>query len=191
MGILNIITYIPLVGAVLILLLKRDASRMIQIVATLTAVADFVVSLYLWPNFDRNATGAAMWQFRETYEWIPSLGVKYDFGIDGIAMLLILLTTFMGIIAVVCSYTAIKIREKEYYLLLLVLQTGMLGTFCSLDFFLFYVFWEIMLVPMYFLIGIWGGPRREYAAIKFFLYTLLGSVFILIALLAFLSLIHI
>ena len=184
MGILNIITYIPLVGAIAILVLNKNASRAIRIVATFTAVADFIVSLYLWPNFDRNGTGAAMWQFRETYEWIPSLGVKYDFGIDGISMLLILLTTFMGIIGVVCSYTAIKFREKEYYILLLLLQTGMIGTFCSLDFFLFYVFWEVMLVPMYFLIGIWGGPRKLYAAIKFFLYTLAGSVLMLLSILA-------
>ena len=184
MGILNIITYIPLAGAILILFLGRNATRGIRIVATATAVIDFLVSLYLWPNFDRKATGAAMWQFREIYEWIPSLGVKYDFGVDGISMLLILLTTFMGIIAVVSSYSAIKYREKEYYALLLMLQTGMLGTFCALDFFLFYVFWEVMLVPMYFIIGIWGGPRKLYAAIKFFLYTLAGSVLMLLSILA-------
>ena len=180
MPILNIITYIPLVGAILILFMSKTASRGIRTLATATAAIDFIVSLYLWFNFDRTK----LWQFRETYEWIPSLGVKYDFGIDGIAMLLILLTTFMGVIAVVCSYTAIKMREKEYYILLLLLQTGMLGTFCSLDFFLFYVFWEIMLVPMYFLIGIWGGPRKLYAAIKFFLYTLAGSVLMLLSILA-------
>ena len=125
-----------------------------------------------------------LWQFRETYDWIPSLGVKYDFGIDGIAMLLIVLTTFMGIIAIVSSYSAIEHRQKEYYVLLLLLQTGMIGTFCALDFFLFYVFWEIMLVPMYFIIGIWGGPRKLYAAIKFFLYTLSGSVLMLLSILA-------
>ena len=110
--------------------------------------------------------------------------MKYDFGIDGISLLLILLTTFMGIIAVVSSYTAIDHRQKEYYILLLLLQTGMIGTFCALDFFLFYVFWEIMLVPMYFIIGIWGGPRKLYAAIKFFIYTLSGSVVMLLSILA-------
>jgi NADH-quinone oxidoreductase subunit M len=110
--------------------------------------------------------------------------VNYDFGIDGIALLLILLTTFMGIIAIVSSYSAIDHRQKEYYILLLLLQTGMIGTFCALDFFLFYVFWEIMLVPMYFIIGIWGGPRKLYAAIKFFLYTLSGSVVMLLSILA-------
>jgi NADH-quinone oxidoreductase subunit M len=185
MGILNIITYIPLIGALVILFfVNKSNARAIRIVATLTAVIDFAVSLYLWPNFDRAATGAKMWQFRETYEWIPSLGVKYDFGVDGISMLLILLTTFMGIIAIVSSYTAIHQREKEYYTLLLLLQTGMIGTFCALDFFLFYVFWEIMLVPMYFIIGIWGGSRKLYAAIKFFLYTLAGSVLMLLSILA-------
>src|SRR5687767_3387890 len=184
MGILNIITYIPLAGAVVILLMSRNATRGIRMVATATAVIDFIVSLYLWQNFDRAGTGAKLFQFRETYEWIPSLGVKYDFGVDGIAVLLILMTTFFGIIAVVSSYTAIHHREKEYYSLLLMLQTGMIGTFCALDFFLFYVFWEIMLVPMYFIIGIWGGARKLYAAIKFFLYTLAGSVLMLLSILA-------
>jgi len=185
MGMLNIITYIPLAGALVILFfVNRNNSRAIRIIATVTALIDFIVSLDLWRNFDPAATGTKMWQFRETYEWIPSLGVKYDFGIDGISLLLILLTTFMGIIAVVSSYSAIHQREKEYYALLLLLQTGMLGTFCALDFFLFYVFWEIMLVPMYFIIGIWGGPRKLYAAIKFFLYTLAGSVLMLLSILA-------
>jgi NADH-quinone oxidoreductase subunit M len=185
MGILNIITYIPLVGALVILfLVNKSNTRAIRVIATLTAVVDFAVSLWLWPNFDRAGSGAKMWQFTETYEWIPSLGVKYSLGIDGISLLLILMTTFMGIIAIVSSYTAIHHREKEYYALLLMLQTGMIGTFCALDFFLFYVFWEIMLVPMYFIIGIWGGARKLYAAIKFFLYTLAGSVLMLLSILA-------
>ncbi len=185
MGILNIITYIPLAGALVILFaVNRDNKRGIRWVATATVFIDFLVSLYLWPNFDRKAAGAGIWQFREVYEWIPSLGVRYDFGIDGIALLLILMTTFFGIIAVVSSYSAITHREKEYYTLLLMLQTGMIGTFCALDFFLFYVFWEIMLVPMYFIIGIWGGQRKLYAAIKFFLYTLAGSVLMLLSILA-------
>jgi NADH-quinone oxidoreductase subunit M len=180
MGILNIITYIPAVGALVILFMSKNSTRTIRTFATATAGIDFLVSLWLWPNFDKTK----LFQFRETYSWIPSLGVKYDFGIDGIALLLILLTTFMGVIAIVSSYSAIKFREKEYYILLLLLQTGMLGTFCALDFFLFYVFWEIMLVPMYFIIGIWGGPRKLYAAIKFFLYTLAGSVLMLLSILA-------
>src|SRR5450759_2582549 len=185
MGILNIVTYIPLVGALIILFFfRRESGRAIRMTATAVAIIDFLASLVLWFNFDPNARGDAMWQFRETYSWIPQLGVKYDFGIDGIALLLIILTTLMGVIAIVSSYSAITYREKEYYVLLLLLQTGMLGTFCALDFFLFYVFWEVMLVPMYFIIGIWGGSRLLYAAIKFFLYTLSGSVLMLLSILA-------
>jgi NADH-quinone oxidoreductase subunit M len=185
MGILNLVTYIPLIGAIVILFfVRKENGTAIRYTATIFAVVDFIVSLYLWFNFDPHGTGARLFQFRETYTWIPSLGVQYDFGIDGISLLLILLTTFMGIIAVVSSYSAIDHRQKEYYILLLLLQTGMIGTFCALDFFLFYVFWEIMLVPMYFIIGIWGGPRKLYAAIKFFLYTLTGSVVMLLSILA-------
>jgi len=184
MGILNIVTYIPLLGAVVLLFLPKQSGAAIRYTATFFAVVDFIASLYLWFNFNPHGTGAQLFQFRETYSWIPSLGVQYDFGIDGISLLLILLTTFMGIIALVSSYTAIDHRQKEYYILLLLLQTGMIGTFCALDFFLFYVFWEIMLVPMYFIIGIWGGPRKLYAAIKFFLYTLTGSVVMLLSILA-------
>jgi len=185
MGILNLVTYIPLIGAIVILFfLRKENGAAIRYTATFFAVVDFIASLYLWFNFDPHGTGAHLFQFRETYTWIPSLGVQYDFGIDGISLLLILLTTFMGIIAIVSSFTSIDHRQKEYYILLLLLQTGMIGTFCALDFFLFYVFWEIMLVPMYFIIGIWGGPRKLYAAIKFFLYTLTGSVVMLLSILA-------
>jgi NADH-quinone oxidoreductase subunit M len=183
--ILNIITYIPLAGALLILFfVNKNNSGAIRVLATATAVIDFIVSLYLWFRFNPAGEGDGLFQFRFTADWIPSLGVKYDFGVDGIAVLLILMTTFMGIIAIVSSYSAIHHREKEYYTLLLMLQTGMIGTFCALDFFLFYVFWEIMLVPMYFIIGIWGGARKLYAAIKFFLYTLAGSVLMLLSILA-------
>src|SRR5215210_2229070 len=183
--ILNIITYIPLAGALVILFFvnKKNAGA-IRVLATATVVIDFIASLWIGYKFDPNATGDGLFQFRFTVPWIDALGVKYDFGVDGIAVLLILLTTFMGIIAVVSSYSAIHHREKEYYVLLLMLQTGMIGTFCALDFFLFYVFWEIMLVPMYFIIGIWGGQRKLYAAIKFFLYTLAGSVLMLLSILA-------
>ncbi len=183
--ILNIITYIPLAGALVILFfVNKTNARAIRVLATATVVIDFIASLCIGYRFDPNGTGDGLFQFRFTVDWIPSLGVKYDFGVDGIAVLLILLTTFMGIIAVVSSYSAIHHREKEYYVLLLMLQTGMIGTFCALDFFLFYVFWEIMLVPMYFIIGIWGGARKLYAAIKFFLYTLAGSVLMLLSILA-------
>ncbi|HEX7152995.1 MAG TPA: NADH-quinone oxidoreductase subunit M [Thermoanaerobaculia bacterium] len=180
--ILTIITFLPLAGAMVLLFLKSAES--IKRTALAVAVIDFLVSIPLWIYFDAKGTGNRLFQFRETADWIPALGVKYSFGIDGIALLLVLMTTFFGCIAIYSSFDAIKHRQKEYYVLLLLLQTGMIGTFCSLDFFLFYVFWEIMLVPMYFIIGIWGGPRKLYAAIKFFLYTLGGSVLMLLAILA-------
>jgi len=185
MGILNIVTYTPLLGAAVILFfIRSDNPKMIRYAATIFATVDFIVSLFLWWGFDPKASGGRLFQFRFVRDWIPSLGVKYDFGIDGIALLLIVLTTFMGLIAIVSSFSAINFREKEYYVQLLLLQTGMIGTFCALDFFLFYVFWEVMLVPMYFIIGIWGGPRKLYAAIKFFLFTLAGSVLMLLSILA-------
>ena len=142
----------------------------------------FVLSLPLW--FARGFRESAGFLFREDLDWIPSLGVRYSLGVDGIAALLILLTTLLSVISIYSSYTAVKTREKEYYVFLLLLETGMIGVFCALDFFLFYVFWEVMLVPMYFLIGVWGGPRKLYAAIKFFLYTLFGSVIMLLAIIA-------
>jgi NADH-quinone oxidoreductase subunit M len=144
-------------------------------------VVDFLLSLPLWFAFQR---GGDLFQFRESHSWIASIGVRYELGIDGIALLLVLLTTLLGVFAFLSSWSAIKTRQHEYYVFMLLLQTGMLGVFMALDFFLFYVFWEVMLVPMYFLIGIWGGPRRLYAAIKFFLYTLVGSVLMLLGILA-------
>ena len=180
--ILSLVAYVPLAGALwIVFLVPREKTGAIKAIATGVAVLDFLVSLPLWFAFDRGHDG---YQFVERASWIPSLGVEYHFGIDGISLVLLLLTTLMGVIAVVCSYTAIAERQKEYYVLLLLLQTFMIGTFCCLDFFLFYVFWEIMLVPMYFLIGVWGGERRLYAAIKFFLYTLAGSVLMLLGIIA-------
>jgi NADH-quinone oxidoreductase subunit M len=183
--ILSIVTYIPLIGAAIIaFFFSNNNPTAIKRTALLVAVIDFLVSIPLWITFDAKRAGAANFQFREDFSWIPSLGVHYTFAIDGIALLLILLTTLTGCIAIYSSFEAIKHRQKEYYVLLLLLQTGMIGTFCALDFFLFYVFWEVMLVPMYFIIGIWGGNRRMYAAIKFFLYTLAGSVLMLLSILA-------
>ncbi len=180
--ILSLVAYIPLAGALLILFaVPKEKTRAIRGLATAVAGLDFAVSLFLWFGFDRAKDG---FQFEEVASWIPSLGVRYHFGIDGISLLLILLTTLLGVISIYSSFTAIHEREKEYYIFLLLLQTGMLGTFMTLDFFLFYVFWEVMLVPMYFLIGIWGGPRKLYAAIKFFLYTLAGSVLMLLGIIA-------
>src|SRR6202162_4348497 len=180
--ILSIITYLPLAGALaLVFLFSKERPGPIKAFATFVAGLDFVISVPLWFVFQRGKPG---YQFEERASWIPSLGVDYHFGIDGISLVLILLTTFVGFIAVYSSYSAIRERQKEYYVLLLLLQTFMIGTFCCLDFFLFYVFWVVMLVPMYFLIGVWGGDRRLYAAIKFYLYTLAGSVLMLLGIIA-------
>ena len=178
---LNIICYLPLLGAVMLLFINKENVRAIKTVATVVAGLDFIVSLPLW--FLYRPDGAEF-QFVTKVDWIPSIGVQYFFGIDGFSVLLILLTTMLGLIAIYSSFSAITVREKEYYVFLLLLQVGMLGVFCSLDFVLFYVFWEVMLVPMYFLIGVWGGPQKLYAAIKFFLYTLVGSVLMLVGILA-------
>ncbi len=179
---LNLICYLPLVGALFIIFfLKKENTGAIKAVATAVAGLDFVVALPLW--FLYRPDGPEF-QFVTKVDWIPTFGVQYFFGVDGFSVLLILLTTLLGFISVYSSFTAITEREKEYYVFLLLLQVGMLGVFCSLDFILFYVFWEVMLVPMYFLIGVWGGPRKLYAAIKFFLYTLVGSVLMLVGILA-------
>jgi NADH-quinone oxidoreductase subunit M len=177
---LSVITYIPLLGALFILFMRKHQEDTIRWTANIVAVIDFLVSLFLIPGFIKDHYCI---QFVEKVPWIESLGIQYFFGIDGISVLLVLLTTFLGVLAILSSWTAIKVRVKEYYIFILLLQTGMLGVFLSLDFFLFYVFWEVMLVPMYFIIGVWGGPRKLYAAIKFFLYTLFGSVIMLVAIL--------
>ncbi len=179
--ILSLITFLPLLGAVLLLFVGREQVRVIRNLALLSSLGSLVVSLWLPLTFD-GSTAAV--QFVERVSWIPSIGVTYFFGLDGISLWLVMLTTFLSPIAVLCSYESIKHRAKEYYIFLLILETGMLGVFVSLDFFLFYVFWEVMLVPMYFLIGVWGSDRRLYSAIKFFLYTLFGSVIMLLGILA-------
>ena len=179
--ILSLIAYLPLAGALALLLIPKEQTGRIRGFATAVAFADFLLSLPLWFAFNRSGE---LFQFVEDVPWISAIGVRYQFGIDGIALLLVLLTTLLGVLAFLSSWSAIHEREKEYYAFMLLLQTGMLGVFMALDFFLFYVFWEVMLVPMYFLIGIWGGPRKLYAAIKFFLYTLVGSVLMLLGILA-------
>jgi NADH-quinone oxidoreductase subunit M len=178
---LSLIAYIPLIGCVILLFLNKDDHKKIMYTAFGVAIVDILVSFLLLLGFD---SSRADMQFVEKASWIPTLGVEYHFGIDGISLLLILMTTILCAIAIASSFTAIHERVKEYYVSLLFLQAGMLGVFMSLDLFLFYIFWEIMLVPMYFLIGIWGGGRRLYSAIKFFLYTLFGSLFMLLAILA-------
>ncbi len=180
--ILSWIVWFPAAGALVItFFVNKRRENLIRWLANIFAFIGLAISVPLWFAFD--PTGP-QFQFIERYDWVPSIGVQYFFGLDGISLLLVLLTTLLGFIAILSSWTSITERVKQYYVFLLFLQTGMLGVFVSLDFFLFYVFWEVMLVPMYFLIGIWGGARRLYAAIKFFLYTLVGSVLMLLGILA-------
>ena len=177
---LSIVLFTPLAGLAVLLFIPGSSKNAIRIWANLVTLVGFAVSLQLPARFDKNAPG---FQFLERADWVPSLGAQYLIGIDGISLLLIMLTTVMGFLAVLYSWSSIQDRVKEYYAMFLLLQTGMLGVFMSLDFFLFYVFWELVLVPMYFIIGVWGGPRKLYAAIKFFLYTLAGSVLMLLGIL--------
>jgi len=182
--ILSIILFTPLLGALVLLFVPKENKDAVRWIANIFAFAGLLVSLPLVPWFwaQRFEPG---FKFIEGApgNWIPSIGASYVIGIDGISFLLIMLTTLLGWISILSSWTAIENRVKEYYIWFLVLQTGMLGVFMALDFFLFFVFWEAMLVPMYLLIGIWGGPRKLYAAIKFFLYTLAGSVLMLLGIL--------
>jgi NADH-quinone oxidoreductase subunit M len=178
--ILSVITWLPAVGAILILAaMKKDQSSLIKKFATAWFGIDFIVSLALL-KYNRVSGGM---QFLEDHEWIPVIGARYQMGVDGVSVLLIVLTTLLGVIAALSSWNYIQKREKEYYVLLLLLQTAVIGVFSAMDLFLFYLFFEVSLVPMYFLIGIWGGENRLYAAIKFFLYTLVGSVVMLLGVL--------
>ncbi|HEV3199963.1 MAG TPA: NADH-quinone oxidoreductase subunit M [Bryobacteraceae bacterium] len=177
---LSIVLLTPVAGLAILLLIPGKNKDLIKIWANLVGFGAFLFSLRLVKLFQVGAPG---FQFEERVDWIPSLGAHYHIGMDGISLLLVMLTTLMGFIAILCSWNAIEERVKEYYAMFLLLQTGMIGVFLSLDFFLFYVFWELVLVPMYFILGVWGGPRKLYAAIKFFLYTLAGSVLMLLGIL--------
>jgi NADH-quinone oxidoreductase subunit M len=179
--ILSIITYLPLMGIAVIFFLKKEERGLIQRVAFAFALVDFLISVPLYFTF--NAATHEM-QFVEMFPWIAEFGISYHMGIDGISLPLVLLTTFLSALALLSTWTAVTEKVKEYMITILLLETGMIGVFCALDFFLFFIFWEVMLIPMYFIIGIWGGPRRVYAAIKFFIYTMSGSGLMLIAILA-------
>jgi len=182
--ILTLITFIPLIGAAIVIFIPKERELAIKWTAVVVSLIPLALSIWLWMNYDPNGVqfpqGA---QFMVNLSWIEQIGVRYMMGVDGISVPMVFLTTLLVTLSLIYSLI-IETRPKEYFSLFLLLETGMLGTFVALDFFLFYVFWELTLVPMYFLIGIWGGPRREYAAIKFFLYTLVGSVAMLLAILA-------
>jgi NADH-quinone oxidoreductase subunit M len=177
---LSAIVFTPAVGALLLLFVPATNYRAIRAIALIAALASFVFSLRLI-GYD---TGGAEFQFREDLPWIEAFGMRYTMGVDGLAVVLVLLTTLLSVVAIVYSFEPIKTRVKAYYITMLLLMVGMLGVFVSLDLFLFYVFWEISLFPMYFVIGIWGGPRRIYATVKFVVYTLVGSLLMLVAILA-------
>jgi len=178
--ILSVITYLPLLGILLICLIDSKRHDLIRWLAFLTAVVTFLFSLPLYFMFDANTW---QMQFVENIPWVSEFGISYHMGIDGISLFLVLLTTFLSALAILSTWSAVTERVKGYMVALLFLETGMLGVFCALDFILFYVFWEVMLIPMYFIIGIWGGTRRIYAAVKFFIYTMSGSVLMLVAIL--------
>lgn len=179
-GILTIVTFTPTLGAILLLFFGRKSLRTFRTFAMVVAVLTFVLSLLLIANFDSSRSD---FQFLVDVPWITSMGINYHMGVDGISVFLILLATILTPLAVLASWSITE-RAKEYFIFMLLLETGMIGVFASLDLFLFYLFWEVMLVPMYFLIGVWGGERRIYAAMKFFLYTMIGGVLMLVAILA-------
>jgi NADH-quinone oxidoreductase subunit M len=175
--ILSIVTFTPALGALLLLFQNRANIRAIRAIAVTISVLAFVFSLHLIAHFDSGTPG---FQYVVDVPWISSLGIHYSMGVDGISVFLILLTTVLTPLALLASWSITE-RTKEYFIFVLLLQTGMIGVFASLDLFLFYVFWEVMLIPMYFLIGVWGGNRRIYAAMKFVLYTMIGGVLMLVA----------
>lgn len=185
---LSALIFMPTIGALaLALLFNNKAVEAMRVFTVVITAITFVMTLSLWSNFDPNETGiqpVVDGVNGVSVEWIGSWNIHYRLGYDGISLPLVVLTSFISMLAAMASWSINKLH-KGYFILFLLLETGMLGVFLALDFFLFYVFWEVMLLPMYFLIGVWGGPRREYAAIKFFLYTLAGSVLMLIAMLMF------
>ena len=175
---LSLIIFLPLVGGIFILFTSKANEALMKGVALGASLGSTILLLFVTVLYK---IGGGM-QFVEQHSWISTLGITYHVGVDGLSLPLVALTALLSVLSIVYSWR-IEVRLKEYLFLFLLLETGMLGVFAALDFFLFYIFWEITLVPMYFIIAIWGGPRREYAAIKFFLYTLIGSLAMLLAIL--------
>jgi NADH-quinone oxidoreductase subunit M len=177
---LSLMVFLPVIGMIIITFIPGERRDAIRTVAAATTGVILALAVVLWLGFDGSTADL---QFVEHYSWISSFNIEYYVGVDGISITMVLLTALLSFICIFASW-GIEDRVKGYFVMFLLLELGMLGVFVSLDFFLFYIFWEVMLLPMYFLIGIWGGPRREYAAIKFFIYTLAGSVLMLVAMLA-------
>jgi NADH-quinone oxidoreductase subunit M len=177
---LTIVTFLPLLGAILIAFIPRSQVQLVRAAALGTALLAFAASLVLLLGFDNGAPG---FQYREELDWIPAFGIQYKLGIDGMSVALVVLTTTLTWISILASFGPITDRVKEYMISFLLLEVGMIGVFVALDLFLFYIFWELVLVPMYLIIGIWGGANRIYATIKFVLYTLVGSLLMLVAIL--------
>ncbi len=175
--ILSTVIFLPIFGALIILLTRRSWEQLTKWIALGTSLATFFLSIPLFTNFD---TLTHKMQFAEKHTWIPTWNINYFLGVDGISVLFVLLSTLTAILCVLISWESIKTKVKEFYIAILLTTSFMIGVFCSLDFFLFYLFWESMLIPMFLIIGVWGGPNRIYAAIKFFLYTLVGSVLMLV-----------
>ncbi|MFD2235061.1 NADH-quinone oxidoreductase subunit M [Phaeospirillum tilakii] len=181
---LTLTTFLPLVGALFLLTIRGEeavVARNARHVALLTALATFVLSLFVLARFDG---GSPDFQLKETATWFPGTTLSYSLGVDGVSVWFVLLSTFLTPLCILSSFEAVKVRVKEYMVAFLVLETMMVGMFCALDLVLFYLFFEGVLIPMFIIIGVWGGPRRVYASFKFFLYTLLGSVLMLLAMLA-------
>jgi len=177
--ILSFMTFVPLLGMIVVMLLKKESVNIIRWTSAFFSFIPLAASYFLLTNYDYSTSAI---QFIERYTWFPQVNINYFMGADGLSVPMLFLTALLSFISIIVSFS-IKERVKEYFAWFLLLEVGMMGVFCALDFFLFYIFWEVMLVPMYFLIGVWGGPRKEYAAIKFFLYTLFGSLFMLIGIL--------
>jgi len=181
--ILTIVTFLPLVGVLAILLTnppKRGSENLVRGIAVATSVVTFLGTLLILMRYDPAVAGL---QMIDRFDWIPSWGIQYFLAVDGLSILMVLLTSFISMLAIASTWNAIQTQVKQFYIFTLLLETGMLGVFLAQDLFLFYIFWEFTLVPMYFLIGIWGGARRVYASIKFFLYTMAASLLMLLAIL--------
>ena len=185
--ILTLVTFFPLIGIAMIMLIPKDRPDTVKGVALLISFITMLFSFWLYAMFDKVSNGM---QFEVSIPWITSFGINYHVGIDGISLLMIVLTTILTMLSILASWNSITEKVKGYFISMLLLQIGMIGVFCALDLFMFYVFWEVMLIPMYFIIGIWGGARRVYAAIKFVLFTMFGSLLMLVAIIYVVSAYH-